>query len=947
MEKRLKIEGKNGILFLFSFFALLVACPGFSQNEANVWIAPTRLGLNFNGGSPTAFVTGTARGAIDAGAYEGEGCSSIADANGNLLFYTEGVNVYNRNHAVMLNGAGLRGNLSSTQSAVIVPSPVNPTRFYYVFCAPPEELSASAGGSNTSSDGLTYSIVDMTLDGGLGGVTATKNVRITPVGENACEGLTVLPNRNGDGFWVIGHQAADKVAGSAARNKFYVYGVTTANITAGTGVINSFNNQSVNVGTGIAPNGPGTSGNGQVMIKSNSCFNKIAMAFFAKAALIEIYNFNNNTGALTLANSITNLVNNECYGLEFSPNGQFLYTTILATNKRLYQFDISSGVNATINASRFEWTPPASPASLRWGQLQLGPDGKIYMVHHADWNSIGAGSAHASVGVINNPNVSGAGANFSAFQITTTTLTGTGSKHGLPQIYKGFIAGVASVKPGAGLEGLDQVCVGEPASFEATYTQSGTNWRWNIDANVGPNTTNEYTTQNIIHTYSTAGTYDVVLTLDDATCGYEVTERTQIIVNPVVNSAGTLTCGSPIRGNVTSPNGAYTYVWYSNAAATVPIATGTTNVNLPLSTSTGTVYLRAMTSASTTGPTALTNGYNSFPPDGTVASGTSLPFTVSKSVVNFQSFAWAGPAPSWSAGVVTTNYTVVLRDIPFTQNFHSEVVAVTTSCPGCGAANQFTATVNKTLPPGNYEIVITGGTVRQVASWRPEYGPTTDAQNALTYRTSGANNAIASNFQYTLTTITATNLACSKIAAIPYNCPLPVSWLSFSAEKVNDVNYLSWSTASEQNNSHFVIERSYDGLSFDAIGEVRGAGNSSSVLSYIFEDRDANAGLVYYRIKQVDYDGNFTYSSVQVINSNPSVAVSVLPNPNNGIFTVTVKGISESMNVVLTNSLGAVVWTGDLNPSSEISQIQFNLSGLSAGMYFLNLGQLVEKIVIE
>ena len=93
-----------------------------------------------------------------------EGCAAISDKNGNLLFYTDGVTVYNKNHGVMLNGTGLKGHSSSTHSAIIVPKPAN-TAIYYILTA--DELA----GVN----GLQYTEVDMSLDGGLGGVTSNKN----------------------------------------------------------------------------------------------------------------------------------------------------------------------------------------------------------------------------------------------------------------------------------------------------------------------------------------------------------------------------------------------------------------------------------------------------------------------------------------------------------------------------------------------------------------------------------------------------------------------------------------------------------------------------------------------------------------------------------------------------------------------------------------------------
>src|SRR5690606_40705031 len=91
-------------------------------------------------------------------------CSTISDNNGNLMFYTDGVSVWNKNHDIMLNGTNLFGDISSTQSAIIVPKPLS-NNIFYIFT-----VDDKAG-----ENGLRYSEVDITLDNGLGGLTTTKN----------------------------------------------------------------------------------------------------------------------------------------------------------------------------------------------------------------------------------------------------------------------------------------------------------------------------------------------------------------------------------------------------------------------------------------------------------------------------------------------------------------------------------------------------------------------------------------------------------------------------------------------------------------------------------------------------------------------------------------------------------------------------------------------------
>src|SRR5258705_5903534 len=128
-------------LFLLLFSSHLL----HAQKEANIWYFGHYLGLDFNSGTVVPLNDGQTNTI--------EGVATISNSNGNLLFYTDGITVWNRLHQVMPNGTGLFGNPSSTQSAVIVPKVGDTTR-YFVFTVD------QVGGPN----GLRYSVVNMTLD---------------------------------------------------------------------------------------------------------------------------------------------------------------------------------------------------------------------------------------------------------------------------------------------------------------------------------------------------------------------------------------------------------------------------------------------------------------------------------------------------------------------------------------------------------------------------------------------------------------------------------------------------------------------------------------------------------------------------------------------------------------------------------------------------------------
>jgi hypothetical protein len=111
--------------------------------------------------------------------------------------------------------------------------------------------------------------------------------------------------------------------------------------------------------------------------------------------------------------------------------------------------------------------------------------------------------------------------------------------------------------------------------------------------------------------------------------------------------------------------------------------------------------------------------------------------------------------------------------------------------------------------------------------------------------------------------------------------PLPVILTSFYAQKGEIGTDLIWSTSQEFNNDHFEIERSHDGINFEKITNVNGQGTKNSLTTYVYNDIDVNRTLVvYYRIKQVDYDGKFEYSNVIVLNgAEGNSSIEIYPNP--------------------------------------------------------------------
>ncbi|MCF8218966.1 MAG: T9SS type A sorting domain-containing protein [Bacteroidales bacterium] len=130
--------------------------------------------------------------------------------------------------------------------------------------------------------------------------------------------------------------------------------------------------------------------------------------------------------------------------------------------------------------------------------------------------------------------------------------------------------------------------------------------------------------------------------------------------------------------------------------------------------------------------------------------------------------------------------------------------------------------------------------------------------------------------------------------------PLPVEWLEFQAKNINNGVELLWKTASETNNEYFSVEHSEDGHHFEVIGKIDGAGNSNGVKTYTYNHTPQSSGTHYYRIKQVDYDGQYEYSSIETATIEQNESITVYPNPAvvNQEITLDIPETIEQLRIV-------------------------------------------------
>jgi len=170
---------------------------------------------------------------------------------------------------------------------------------------------------------------------------------------------------------------------------------------------------------------------------------------------------------------------------------------------------------------------------------------------------------------------------------------------------------------------------------------------------------------------------------------------------------------------------------------------------------------------------------------------------------------------------------------------------------------------------------------------------------------------------------------------------LPVELIDFTAKPMDQGVMLDWSTASEQDNDYFAIERSFDGQRFKEIGKVAGAGSSYTAVDYNFFDSNppALASSLYYRLRQVDYDGKFEYSPIEVIDREISGdGIQLWPNPTNSELNISLtSSMSEQpVRVEIFDINGRLLRVADFDQVGD--NMSLNVSELTEGIYLIKIG---------
>jgi gliding motility-associated-like protein len=487
------------------------------QNQGAKWHFGTKAGLDFMTTPPTAI--------LNSSLITSEGCSGISDANGNLLFYTDGSTIWDALSNVMPNGTNLGGNSSTSQAAVVVKQPGNAT-IYFVF-----SLGVCGGG-------LWYSVVDMSQNGGLGSVMLATQ----PLAANCQERLTSVRHCNGIDTWVLAQQA------NTGNYLAYLVSAGGVNVVP----VISMPGLQLNACVGymkLSPNGK-----------------KLGVAFANNASLgFELYDFDASTGMVSNRLPLTTIQGNTGYGCEFSPDGTKFYGSLWFGTK-IYQWDLCAGSDPAIVASQYTVACTAGSA------IQLGINGKIYQSH----------PSQTYLGVINNPNAAGPGINYVDNGVSVFPKVCT---FGLPN----FITSGFKQPPPPFTHTVSMLYGCQTASFNAPpiiqnfslvgcaasgYSLNNLSWNFGDPASGAANTS---TLMNPSHAFSTLGTYTTSLILNYSCGGGTDTIKQVVIISQpclTVNSTS-ITCANLGSATVTAAGGIgpYSYTWMPTAQ-TGPVANG-------------------------------------------------------------------------------------------------------------------------------------------------------------------------------------------------------------------------------------------------------------------------------------------------------------------------------------------------------------------------------------
>lgn len=350
-----------------SLLCVLISGLVHAQKENNVWVNGDFVGLDFGSGAPVVFERPPGQNIWRTNA-------AVCDANGNLLFYTNGFRIFNRDFQIMENGDSLAigdyifwgyNELSVQNGAAIIPIPEQSGKYYVVHTDLNLTDFDTIPGVLMSTH-LYYTIVDMTLNGGLGDVVAGQR-NLSFLSDTLTQaGFKVIKHGNGRDYWIVCHEAGS--------NRFYRFLVDPLGFH---GPYEQFIGGSLN----------GLEGAHHTAILAVSKEGTKAAQLRSFHELVDLYDFNRCTGEFE--NLQTLAINDSLllWGAEFSSSGRFLYVSA-HSRSHIYQFDLQA---TDVEASQqlvAVYAGTMNPFQINFDKLGLAPDGKIYVAGYGGNNSV-------------------------------------------------------------------------------------------------------------------------------------------------------------------------------------------------------------------------------------------------------------------------------------------------------------------------------------------------------------------------------------------------------------------------------------------------------------------------------------------------------------------------------------------------------------------------------
>ncbi len=502
---------KNRFIYCLLILLLSIAeKDGFGQKEAVNWFFGRNAGVNFNSGDPV-----NQYGALQT--WGGSAC--ISDTNGQILFYTNGEQVFNKDHVLMQNGDQLMGSQFGIQPAVIIPMPLSDSK-YYIFTV----------GNYDKPTGLYFNIVDINLDGGRGAIISKNN--FLSAGTWAQEKLTAVRHKNQRDYWIIVRLCNDSYYAA-----FLVTpsGVNPVPIKSQAKYITSGQNQEGELK--ISPNA-------KTLIAGYNYQDPITM----NSGIFDVCDFDAGTGSIKIKFSIFQLfpgipaTHNYPQGIEFSPDSKNVfigYHTAGNYGQPIYQYDVRLKDSISFIQSGIE----IGQVNNMVIDLQLASDGRVYIRHQANDELI-----HDSLDVINNPWVRGVNCDFviNSFSLDHN-YTRNMPNFPQEQLYRFVWSG-----------GL---CAGVPFNFRHRFIPEPDSIHWDF-GDPGSGAANTSTVHNPTHVFSAGGTYEVYTYVKYPNGRIEETSReVEVLPKPYPNlGPDTLVCaGTDVT--LTPGSGYAGYYW--------------------------------------------------------------------------------------------------------------------------------------------------------------------------------------------------------------------------------------------------------------------------------------------------------------------------------------------------------------------------------------------------